>query len=161
MLELESRLFDEYKHLDAVCRDIFSCQNGVSEYIRQMEQIPPQIRSGIPSWENDYRALKRLRWLRNSIAHDTSSTDCNIGDIKYLEDFYNRILTQQDPLAILEKTRRNVQQFPVRKHSAAQQNAPSQNSHYKQNTDDRFYIDFFSIIALAVIILLIVFYFHN
>lgn len=108
MTELEKELFDEFKQLDAICRDMFSCSNGVSEYIRQMEQIPAFARRNVSSWENDYLLLKRLRWLRNLIAHDTSVTECSINDVERLREFHHRILCQKDPLAVLERVQEQL-----------------------------------------------------
>ena len=161
MSELDRRLFDEYKRLDAVCRDIFSCQYGVSEYISQMERAAPWIRTYIPCWDEDYRTLKRLRWLRNRIAHETSSTDCDINDIERFEDFYNRLLIQQDPLAVLEKSERNVRQFRSDEHVVAQINIPCQGSCHKQKSSNRLYVTLFGGIAVAVLIILIVLYLFN
>ncbi len=101
MTELEKELFEEFKLLDAICQDMFSCSNGVSEYISQMEQTPAFTRRNVSSWEKDYLLLKRLRWLRNQIAHNTSVTECNINDVERLQDFHHRLLHQQDPLAVL------------------------------------------------------------
>lgn len=115
MPEIERELFEEFKRVDAICRDMFSCQYGVSEYISQMEQNAPQMRYGISSWDEDYRKLKRIRWLRNQIAHETSTPGCTDDDVAWLKNFHNRILTQQDPLAALEKKRRQAgQSMPQR-----------------------------------------------
>lgn len=103
MLELDRELFDEYKRLDSICRDMFSSQRGVSEYIDRMDQTPVYIRAEVYSWEDDYRTLKRLRWLRNQIAHEMYASDCGVDDIVRLRDFYDRILRQQDPLAVLRR----------------------------------------------------------
>ena len=103
MLEVETELLEKYKRLDSICRDIFSCQYGVSEYINQMEYVSVYRQSQVPSWREDYRTLKRLRWLRNQIVHETYATDCDIDDIELLDDFQVRILTQTDPLALLRK----------------------------------------------------------
>lgn len=103
MPEIERELFEEFKRVDTICRDMFSCQYGVSEYISQMEQNAPRIRHGVSFWDEDYRMLKRVRWLRNQIAHETSTSDCTDDDVAWLKNFHNRILTQQDPLAALER----------------------------------------------------------
>lgn len=103
MQELDDKFFKEYKRLDKLCSEILSCQNGVSEYILQMERTS----SGqykIPSWNEDYKKLKHLRWVRNQIAHDTSSYMISEEtDLLEVIDFYNRIMNQNDPLAQLRK----------------------------------------------------------
>ena len=37
MQPADNDFFEEYKRLDRLCADMYSCQNGVSEYINQME----------------------------------------------------------------------------------------------------------------------------
>lgn len=104
MLKTEERLFDEYKMVDNICRDMFSSQSGVSQYITEMEQRSFYGCSVVASWNDDYRWLKRVRWLRNKIAHDSSATDCTDKDAAWLENFHSRLLNGQDPLALLKKS---------------------------------------------------------
>ena len=103
MLENDERLFDEFKRVDRICGDIFSCRHGISKYIDEMEQIPSYKRRGVPSWDEDYRNLKRVRWLRNQIVHEMAAANCEARDIEWLEGFHARILRQQDPLAAAAK----------------------------------------------------------
>ena len=121
MLETEEILFDEYKTVDNICRDIFSCQSGVSQYIAEMERYYSYGHSLISSWDNDYRMLKRVRWLRNKIAHESYATDCNEYDAVWLEEFSRRLLERQDPLALLrtaEQKRSNYLPQKERAHRA-------------------------------------------
>lgn len=109
MLKLDRDLFEEFKWVDAICRDMFLSQRGVSEYIEQMERDFVYGKQRIPSWERDYRSLKRVRWLRNQIAHEMTATDCTTDDVEYLQDFHDRLLHQKDPLAVLRRTQRETQ----------------------------------------------------
>lgn len=98
------RFFEEYKRLDNLCSDMYSCQNGVSEYIAQMEQKSSQGRYRISSWDSDYKMLKHVRWVRNQIAH--SSSNCQMSeatDLKSVQDYYDRILSGSDSLTLLRK----------------------------------------------------------
>lgn len=104
MLEIEVRLLDEYKIVDNICRDKFSVQSGVNQYIAEMEQKFSYGRSVISSWNDDYYKLKHIRWLRNKIAHESSATDCTDEDAAWLENFHSRLLNGQDPLALLRKS---------------------------------------------------------
>lgn len=106
MLDCEKALLEEFKRVDAICRDMFSCERGVSSYLAQMEQTPLSRRSSGPRWESDYRMLKHIRWLRNRIVHDTSATECSVSDVEWLRDFHSRILKQQDPLAAAQRLER-------------------------------------------------------
>lgn len=119
MLENDERLFDEFKRVDKICGDIFSCRHGVSKYIEEMELVPPHRRCRVPSWDEDYRNLKRVRWLRNQIVHEMSAPDCDARDIEWLEEFHSRILRQEDPLAAA-----GMEQAPPQK---LQSPAPVQN----------------------------------
>ena len=69
-----------------------------------MEQKSLFSTRGIVGWDNDLEKLKRVRHIRNNLVHEP---DCNIdydeSDIVFIRDFYNRILNQQDPLAMLRK----------------------------------------------------------
>lgn len=105
MLEIEERLFDEYKMVDNICRDIFQNQIGVKQYIDEMMNAP-RGKNIITSWDDDYRKLNRMKSLRNKIAHESAVTDCNEDDITWLKEFHNRLLKQQDPLALLFKADR-------------------------------------------------------
>lgn len=103
MLEIEVRLLEKYKRLEKFCRDSYSSQDGVNQYITEMEHNFSRGRSLISSWDNDCRMLKRVKKLRDKIAHEPSVTDCNEKDIVWLEDFYSRLLNRQDSLALLAK----------------------------------------------------------
>ena len=105
-------LFSEYKRVDNICNDMFSGRGGISQYIAEMEKVPSYSHSIVPSWDTDYRSLKHIRWLRNQIAHSSTATDCNENDVEWLEDFHNRLLERQDPLALLEKKERSRQSLP-------------------------------------------------
>lgn len=120
MQRLDRELFDEFKRVDGICRDMFSSQRGVSEYIEQMECDFAYGRQWIPSWERDYRSLKRVRWLRNQIAHTMTATDCAVDDVEYLQNFHDRLLCQQDPLAVLRRTRQAVRPATPRPHPIPQ-----------------------------------------
>ena len=37
MQPADNEFFEEYKHLDSLCGDMYSCRNGISEYIDQMD----------------------------------------------------------------------------------------------------------------------------
>ena len=105
MRELEGKYFDEYKRLDALCRDMLAADRGVSEYIEQMEAARAEGERLVPGWRDDYYALKHLRWLRNQIAHEADAAGCDAGELAQLREFYGRALKQQDPLALLHKAR--------------------------------------------------------
>ena len=113
MLAIEERLFDEYKKVDKFCRDMFSSQSGVTQYITEMEQKASYGRSVVQSWNDDYYTLKRVRWLRNKMAHESGVTECTELDAAWLENFHRRLLAQQDPLALLSNANRERSIYPT------------------------------------------------
>ena len=62
-------LLEEYKYVDAICRDMLGAEKGVSAYIEQLDETPMTARYWITEWNDEYRQLKYIRWLRNQIAH--------------------------------------------------------------------------------------------
>ena len=96
---IQIELLDEYKYVDAICRDMLGAEKGVSAYIEQLDETPVTVRYWITEWNDEYRQLKHIRWLRNQIAHSTGSVECSQADLDWLKGFHNRLLTQQDLLA--------------------------------------------------------------
>ena len=99
---------ESYKRLDCLCKDLFSSKEGVSEYIRQMECTPWIDRRYDPRWEDDYKQLKHIRWVRNQLAHEVGTLDdgtCTIDDLNYVQDFYQRILDRTDPFSLIRKVK--------------------------------------------------------
>ncbi len=100
----DNAFFEEYKRLDRLCGDMYSCQNGVSTYIAEMEQKANQGRYRVSSWNADYKMLKHVRWVRNQIAHDTGTyRHSEPADLESVKSFYRRILSGQDPLTLLRR----------------------------------------------------------
>lgn len=113
MIELNVQFQEKYKQLDVLCKDIFASKDGVSVYISEMELTNFQFRRYVYDWENIYKQLKHLRWIRNQLAHEVgafNSDICTDFDIKWLTDFYNSVLNRTDPLAIVGQVQRNLQE---------------------------------------------------
>lgn len=92
-----------YKHLDRLCRDINGI--GVTGYIEDMERNHIGA-FRVSGWDNDYKQLKHYRWIRNQIAHENyadEDTLCEPKDAEWLDEFYDRIIKQTDPLALARK----------------------------------------------------------
>ena len=96
---IQIELLEEYKYVDKICREMFDAEKGVTAYIEQLEETPATVRYWITEWNDEYRQLKHIRWLRNQIAHSTGYVECTQSDLEWLKDFHNRLLTQQDLLA--------------------------------------------------------------
>ena len=105
-------LLEEYKYVDAICRDMLGAEKGVTAYIEQLDETPATVRYWITEWNDEYRQLKHIRWLRNQIAHSTEYVECTQSDLDWLKGFHNRLLTQQD---LLVKARRVVQESQIQR----------------------------------------------
>ena len=106
---IQIELLEEYKYVDSICRDMLSAEKGVTAYIEQMEATQPVVRYKIVGWDDDYRKLNHIRWLRNKIAHSTGNVECMPSDVAWLKAFHNRLLTQRDPLADAYRITRETQ----------------------------------------------------
>lgn len=98
--------FEEYKRLDRLCGDMYRRQNGVSAYIADMEENAAAGQFQILNWNDDYKMLKHVRWIRTKIAHEPDNNRFSeAADTAFLQDFHNRVLSQRDPLAALRKVK--------------------------------------------------------
>ena len=106
MNKTDMEFFETYKRLDRLCSDVFGLRNGgVTRYIDELNAI------GYGCTE-DCKTLKRLRHIRNQMAHDEGTFDyqmCDRDDIIWLNAFYNRIMKRTDPLAVHYRAGRKAQ----------------------------------------------------
>lgn len=140
MNNLDMKFFDTYKRLDKIMQDIFSCNNGVSAYIEEMEKFDYIGKTIVSCWKDDYYTLKHLRWLRNKIAHeaDDNNSFCKNEDLKELNDFYKRILNGTDALAIYYRNMQtNNNKKSQNKSNKKVQNKNNTNVHYENTTKNK------------------------
>lgn len=158
MLAIEERLFEEYKQVDKFCRDMFLTQSGVTQYITEMERIASYGRSVIPSWNDDYYTLKRVRWLRNKMAHESGVTECTELDAAWLENFHRRLLSRQDPLTLLSNANREQLVYPTKREMES--NPYSDQWMYRNvNLQEKKDSSSMTVVALIVLVVLIIFTF--
>ena len=107
MVNYNSEFFDEFKRLDKLCRDIYgrSADNklGVTLYLEDMDSKAYKGRSVVPNWIADYNRLKRLRGIRNELAHSPNTFSkemCSYADVEFIRSFYSRIMNRTDPLSM-------------------------------------------------------------
>ncbi len=157
MLAIEERLFNEYKQVDKLCREIFSSQSGVTQYITEMERIASYGRSVIPSWNDDYYTLKRVRWLRNKIAHESGATECNENDAAWLENFHRRLLARQDPLALLSQFNYERSNYPPRQESKPiySEQMAYRNAHLRKKKDSSLKTAIIVLVEVLVILYIV------
>lgn len=106
MIEENIRFQELYKRLDNLCKDCYNSQEGVSEYIRQMDKYMYEGDRIIEGWETIYNDLKHVRWIRNQLAHEVGTLNSNIVencDILFVSKFYDKIINTIDPLSLLRK----------------------------------------------------------
>jgi hypothetical protein len=100
---------DEFKHLERICNELYSEQHGVTQYINEMKQQSRHASRRIPGWDEDLASLKRVRHIRNNLVHESEETvEYNSADIEFIKAFYQKIIKQQDPLALLRKQEENT-----------------------------------------------------
>lgn len=111
MLELNQRFLELYKRTDHFIRDAYSSRDGISKYIELMEANRFKGTWKIQSWTEDYKMLKHVRWIRNQYAHEISydSNLCEDDDYYWLDSFYKRLYSANDPLAILNRIEQKEQ----------------------------------------------------
>ena len=94
---------ESYKYLDNLCKDMNGI--GITGYIKDMEQ---ELNGEfyVTGWKNDYLQLKHYRYIRNQIVHENYANEsdmCSARDSDWLDEFYQRIMEQTDPLAMCYK----------------------------------------------------------
>lgn len=93
---------ESYKHLEKICGEMMDDERRLSVYIDEMLKRP----SGafyVSGWNEDLKQLKYYRWVRNQISHEPGCTEenmCKPSDTIWLDNFYERIMEQTDPLAL-------------------------------------------------------------
>ena len=104
MDNLNFKFFEEYKRIDKLCGEIYQSKQGVTDYIDQMKAASWNDYRNIPNWKTDLDQLKRVRHIRNHLAHEEGAFDktaCTQNDIDWMQGFYERIMNQSDPMARL------------------------------------------------------------
>ena len=61
MNEQETEFLEEYKRVEVICCDMFSCDRGVSAYIEALEQAGPYAGNAVLSRDESLKTLRRLR----------------------------------------------------------------------------------------------------
>ncbi len=142
---------DSYKRLDNLCKDTLKSDTGITSYLDAMEHSRSGAAS-VPGWQDDYRALKHYRYIRNKIAHENGADEkslCGADDVRWLEKFYNRLLRRTDPLS------RCRERGKGRPGAEAQRAAPRKQRNYshKKRSSSR-HRGGFVFIAVAVLLFL-------
>ncbi len=110
MREGDNAFFEAYTSVDKICGEIYNCTNGTSVYIEQMEQLSAEGEKNVLSWADDLSGLKRARWVRNQLAHQTFLYQLSEEkDLRFIRKFYTRLLNGTDPLASLNRNMTEIE----------------------------------------------------
>jgi hypothetical protein len=93
MRDFNLEFWDLYKSVDSFLKDAYSSDNGVTNYIQEMETQSYDGNRLVQNWDMDYDRLKHMRWIRNKFAHE-ASFDVEIAeqeDYDWLDSFYKRL----------------------------------------------------------------------
>lgn len=105
MRDLNIDFLELYKDVDKFIREAYSSADGVTEYIRNMEQYSIKGPRYVDTWKKDYDMLQRVKRIRNQLAHDVrfDSDICEENDYDWLYNFHRRLFSAEDPLAMMIK----------------------------------------------------------
>ena len=116
----------------------------------------------VRGWENDLKQLKHYRWIRNQIVHEPDcyeETMCEAGDDEWLDDFYERIINQTDPLALYLKSSKVN---PLTKTQKESNYSPQRKKiHHKTKRSANFTLFFIILIVLIFVLLIVMFLFQK
>ena len=111
MKKTEIEFFDEFRKVETILNDRFDCKNGVSEYINRMSEKQSTGEKKVPTWKDDFKTLKHLRWVRNQIAHNSETENiCKKEDLKALKEFHKALDSGKDPLSLIARKKKAVKQ---------------------------------------------------
>ena len=111
MKKLEIEFFDEFRKVETILNERFNCKSGVSEYINRMSEKQSIGEKKVPTWKDDFKTLKHLRWVRNQIAHNSEAEDiCKKEDLKVLKEFHKALDLGKDPLSLIARKKKAVKQ---------------------------------------------------
>ena len=153
---------ESYKRLDNLCKDIFTSETGVTTYISHMESLMYN-RFQIMNWDSDYKKLKHYRYIRNQIVHENNvneSSICDEDDLQWVEQFYQRIINQTDPLTLYKKAMSASKQQVV-KSKKTEETAEYQEENERTYKKLKFAFTMIIIIALISAIAILLSWYHG
>lgn len=103
MGNINTEFFDAYKRLNKLCNEMYDTNAGVTAYIDDMLSKDSMGTRIVPGWRETLATLKKLRWVRNQLAHEANvSMDedfCDRNQVIWLENFREQIMATEDPIA--------------------------------------------------------------
>jgi len=169
MDNLNIEFLEAYKRLERLCNDIYETEKGVTSYIDNMKEIPSAESRFVVNWQNDLNVLMNLRRTRNLLTHEEGTMNrqmCDAADVRWLNDFKERILKQDDPISRLHLYRRRISEVrPVNRvvKPALQPKTTEKNDSFKTDVTKKkafsllnFLMIVFSVVAILAAALLII-----
>ena len=94
----------EYKKLDDICRASLDMDEGIAEYVKEME-LADGPKKNIDAWVNDYHTLNKCLHIGAILENEelASRAQCTKQDIAWLKKFQQKIANGEDPVKELEK----------------------------------------------------------
>ncbi len=151
---------DAYKRLEKLCKEMNGSDRPVSAYIDEMVNTPHGARY-VAGWDTDLKNLKHYRWVRNRISHDPGCTEenmSNLQDEKWVTDFYDRIMRQEDPLFLYHKATSKSRSSRSDKPSSRQDEPPITKQEIRQTLLGYAIMLFIAAAAVAIVGLLTLLY---
>jgi hypothetical protein len=99
-----------YKRIDSFIREAYHSDKGVTTYIDEMNSKAGASWS-ILGWNETLEQLKNYRHIRNSYSHDVGSSYsdiCTPEDIRWLQSFYSKLMSAQDPMSLYLKQKQEA-----------------------------------------------------
>lgn len=104
MNRVNVEFFETYKKIDRLCAQMYGLSGGgVTAYIDDMKAHAYGTRRP-DNWNVTFNTLRRLRHMRNEMAHDEGGFDtamCTYEDIYWLNSFYDALMHGRDPLSCI------------------------------------------------------------
>ncbi len=94
-MNINNEFYEEFKKLDKLLSEAYGELHGVTAYLNDMKK------RGVVD-VGDYNKLKKLRHIRNNLAHEVGYGNIDRvtkEDILYIKNFKKRFLKGKDPLA--------------------------------------------------------------
>lgn len=134
MKNVNHQFLESYIRIEKFCNEIYNEKNGVTCYIEEMKLKNVSVAQDY-YWEDDLDRLKKYRHIRNKMVHEVDGFDyenCSKEDIGWLGDFYNKLMTGDDPLSRYRNN--SLQRLQGKKTSNAYVKIADSNAYYTRDS---------------------------
>ena len=99
------QFFEEFTKLDKTCVSVYQAEGGTLGYLAQMRSVSGACADIVPHWISDLEQLHRYRTIYLALAQSPEAFEerlCCQEDVRWLQEFRNKIMERKDPLALLQ-----------------------------------------------------------